>query len=149
MKSNCAFSRGCVYIQILHWPGSPAASCSPEQFKVAYGGYTFTMDTANEKTTRDAWEAFTQSQAYRCPRANAPCFRPDEQPGALIHRGGQVFVNTYWPVDVPRSWGRAPFLDHLSGTPGRTRPPDSALLHGRMRATQGRKSPMGTLVGGK
>jgi hypothetical protein len=106
---------GCVYIQDLHRVLVPGGvMLKPEQFKVAYGGYTFTMDTANEKTTRDAWEAFTQSQAYRCPRANAPCFRPDEQPGALIHRGGQVFVNTYWPVDVPRKVGdAAPFLDHL------------------------------------
>lgn len=107
---------GCVYIQDLHRVLVPGGvMLKPEQFKVAYGGYTFTMDTANEKTTRDAWEAFTQSQAYRCPRANAPCFRPDEQPGALIHRGGQVFVNTYWPVDVPRKVGDpTPFLVHLA-----------------------------------
>ena len=106
---------GCVYIRDLHRVLVPGGNMlKPEQFKVAYGGYTFTMDTANEKTTRDAWEAFTQSQAYRCPRADSTCFRPDEAPGALIHRGGQVFVNTYWPVDVPRKVGDAtPFLDHL------------------------------------
>ena len=106
---------GCVYIRDLHRVLVPGGNMlKPEQFKVAYGGYTYTMDTANEKTTRDAWEAFTQSQAYRCPRVNAPCFRPDEHPGAIIHRGGQVFVNTYWPVDVPRKVGDAtPFLDHL------------------------------------
>lgn len=106
---------GCVYIRDLHRVLVPGGNMlKPEQFKVAYGGYTFTMDTANEKTTRDAWEAFTQSQAYRCPRADSTCFRPDEAPGALISRGGQVFVNTYWPVDVPRKVGdAAPFLDHL------------------------------------
>lgn len=37
------------------------------QFDVMYGGFTFTMDNANEKTTRSAWKAFTQNQAYRCP----------------------------------------------------------------------------------
>lgn len=107
---------GCVYVQDLHRVLVPGGvMLKPEQFKVYFGGYTFTMDTANEKTTRDAWEAFTQSQAYRCPRANAPCFRPDEPPGALIHRGGQVFVNTYWPVEVPRKVGDgAPFLNHLA-----------------------------------
>lgn len=107
---------GCVYIQDLHRVLVPGGvMLKPEQFKVAYGGYTFTMDTANEKTTRDAWEAFTQSQAYRCPRANAPCFRPDMPPGAIIQRGGQTFVNTYWPVEVPRKVGDAtPFLTHLA-----------------------------------
>lgn len=107
---------GCVYIQDLHRVLVPGGNMlKPEQFKVAYGGYTFTMDTANEKTTRDAWEAFTQSQAYRCPRANAPCFRPDMPPGALIQRSGQTFVNTYWPVEVPRIAGDGtPFLNHLA-----------------------------------
>jgi hypothetical protein len=107
---------GCVYIQDLHRVLVPGGvMLKPEQFRVAYGGYTFTMDTANEKTTRDAWEAFTQSQAYRCPRADSPCFRPDMPPGAIIQRGGQTFVNTYWPVEVPRKVGDAtPFLTHLA-----------------------------------
>jgi len=107
---------GCVYVQDLHRVLVPGGNMlKPEQFKVAYGGYTFTMDTANEKTTRDAWEAFTQSQAYRCPRADSPCFRPDQPPGAIIQRGGQTFVNTYWPVEVPRLAGDGtPFLAHLA-----------------------------------
>jgi len=107
---------GCVYVRDLHRCLVPGGNLlKPEQFKVHFGGYTFTMDTANEKTTRDAWEAFTQSQAYRAPRADAPCFRPDLEPGALVSRGGQVFVNTYWPVDVPRKTGDAtPFLEHLA-----------------------------------
>lgn len=107
---------GCVYVQDLHRVLVPGGvMLKPEQFKVHFGGYTFTMDAANEKTTKDAWEAFTQSQAYRCPRANAPCFRPDMPPGALVQRGGQTFVNTYWPVDVPRKAGDgSPFLTHLA-----------------------------------
>jgi len=107
---------GCVYVQDLHRVLVPGGvMLKPEQFKVHFGGYTFTMDAANEKTTKDAWEAFTQSQAYRCPRANAPCFRPDMPPGSLVQRGGQTFVNTYWPVDVPRKAGDgSPFLNHLA-----------------------------------
>lgn len=107
---------GCVYIRDTHRVLVPGGNLlKPEQFKVAYGGYTFTMDTANEKTTRDAWEAFTQSQAYRCPRADSACFRPDQAPGALVKRGGQLFANTYWPVEVERKVGDAtPFLSHLS-----------------------------------
>jgi len=107
---------GCVYIRETHRVLVPGGvMLKPEQFKVTYGGYTFTMDTANEKTSRDAWEAFTQNQAYRCPRADSPCFRPDMPPGAIIQRGGQTFVNTYWPVEVPRKVGDAtPFLTHLA-----------------------------------
>jgi hypothetical protein len=106
---------GCVYVRDLHRVLVPGGNMlKPEQFKVHFGGYTFTMDAANEKTTRDSWEAFTQSQAYRAPRADAPCFRPDLEPGTLVSRGGQVFVNTYWPVEVPRKTGDAtPFLAHL------------------------------------
>ncbi len=107
---------GCVYVQDLHRVLVPGGvMLKPEQFKVHFGGYTFTMDAANEKTTRDAWEAFTQSQAYRAPRADSPCFRPELAPGALVPRGGQVFVNTYWPVEVPRIAGDVTlFLTHLA-----------------------------------
>ena len=70
------------------------------------------------------------------PRADSPCFRPDMPPGAIIQRGGQTFVNTYWPVEVPRKTGDAtPFLTHLAESlAGRTRPLYPALLHGRLRA---------------
>jgi hypothetical protein len=106
---------GCVYIQDIHRVLVPGGQLlKSEQFKVMYGGYTFTLDNANEKTTRDAWEAFTQSQAFRAPRANAPCFRPDLPPAAMIERGGVMYANTYWPVNVPRKHGDpAPFLAHL------------------------------------
>jgi hypothetical protein len=106
---------GCVYIRELHRVLVPGGSMlKPEQFKVAFGGYTFTMDNANEKTSRDAWEAFTQSQAYRCPRVDGTCFRPDLSPGSIVQRGGQSFVNTYWPVEIARKPGDAtPFLVHL------------------------------------
>jgi hypothetical protein len=106
---------GCVYVRDIHRVLVPGGLLlKPDQFKVNYGGYVFQMDTSNEKTTRDAWEAFTQSNAYRCPRADSSCFKPDLPAGALIERGGQVFTNTYWPVEVPRKVGDpTPFLIHL------------------------------------
>ncbi len=107
---------GCVYIQDQHRVLVPGGVLlKPEQFKVAYGGYSLTMDAENNKTTKDAWEAFTQSQAYRCPRATSTCFKPNKPSGALINVSGQLFANTYWPVDVPRKVGDAtPFLNHLA-----------------------------------
>lgn len=107
--------KGCVYVRDLHKVLVPGGMLlKPDQFKVHFGGYSFPMDISNERTSRDAWEAFTQSQATRCPRADSACFRPDMAPGAIIERGGQKQVNTYWPVEVPRKVGDAgPFLDHL------------------------------------
>lgn len=109
------FFKGCVYVRELHRALIPGGiMLKPEQFKVHFGGYTFPLDSANERSTRDAWEAFTQSQSLRCPRADLPCFKPDQEPGAIINRGGQTFVNTFWPVSVPRKVGDAsPFLNHL------------------------------------
>lgn len=37
------------------------------QFKVLFGGYTFALDNLNERTTRDAWRAFTDNAAFRPP----------------------------------------------------------------------------------
>lgn len=106
---------GCVYIQDIHRVLIPGGHIlKPEQFKVYFGGYTFTMDNANEKTTKDAWEAFTQNQALRAPKVNSSIFQPDLGPGAIVERNGMRFVNTYWPVDVPRKVGDIePFLTHL------------------------------------
>lgn len=113
--AQCDIFEGCVYVQDIHRVLVPGGVLlKPEQFKVAYGGYTYGMDNANERTTRDSWEAFTQSQAFRCPRVASACFKPDMPPGAIVTRGGQQQVNTWWPVEVPRMVGDAtPFLEHL------------------------------------
>lgn len=107
---------GCVYVRSLHRVLVPGGVLlKPEVFKVNYGGYTFIMDAANEKTTRDPWEAFTQSQAFRCPRVDSVAFKPDLEACAIVSRGGQTFVNTYWPIETPRHLGDAsPFLNHLA-----------------------------------
>ena len=106
---------GCVYVQEAHKVFMPGGvMLKPDQFKVQFGGYTFTLDNANDKTTRDSWEAFTQNQSYRAPRATGTCFKPGETPGGLIEQGGQIFVNTYWPVNVARQVGDvSPAMDHL------------------------------------
>lgn len=109
---------GCVYVQDAHKILAPGGVLlKPDQFRVAFGGYTFTLDNANEKTTRDAWEAFTQNQALRFPKATSTCFRPDRAAGEIIDRDGQTLVNTFWPVKVARKVGDAtPFINHLAKT---------------------------------
>lgn len=86
----------------------------PDQFRVMYGGYSFPMDNANERITRNAWEAVSESQLVKIPRANAVCFRPELPPAELIAEGGVTLVNMWSPIDVPSVAGDVgPFLRHI------------------------------------
>lgn len=107
---------GCVYVTALNQVLVPGGNTINEaRFKVLYGGRTFAMDAANERTTRNAWEAFTESQVFRHPRADSVCFRPDIAPSMIVSDAGRTRVNTYWPADTPRAVGDAgPFLRHLA-----------------------------------
>ncbi len=107
---------GCVYISSQNRALIPGgAILKPEAFRVRYGGFTFRLDAANSKTTRDAWEAWTQSQVLQCLQATGVCFRPELGERELVVINGQRFVNTYIPLSIPRLQGDAsPFLQHLA-----------------------------------
>lgn len=106
---------GCVYISSQNRALIPGgAILKPDAFRVRYGGFTFRLDNANQKTTRDAWEAWTQSQIHPCAQAFSTCFRPDKGERELVTINEQLFVNTYIPLSIPRVKGdAAPFLEHL------------------------------------
>jgi len=106
---------GCVYITDQHRVLVPGGQLlKREQFRVVFGGYAFGMDASNERTSRDAWEAFTESQVFRAPRTDGSCFRPDLAPGEIVRDAGRTRVNTWWPIDVPRTPGDPSlFFDHL------------------------------------
>jgi hypothetical protein len=106
---------GCVYIADDHKILVPGGyTLNPERFKVMYGGYSMPMDIGNERVTRNAWEAFTESQALRHPRADTSCFKPDLAPGEVIIKDGQRLANIYWPVTTPRVQGDpSRFLWHI------------------------------------
>lgn len=108
--------RGCTYIADAHKVLVPGgALLNPDRFRVMFGGYTFPLDQENRNKTRDSWEAFTQSQAYRSPRADGATFRPDLAPGAIVEVEGQRLANVWWPVNVARQVGDVtPFLRHLA-----------------------------------
>jgi hypothetical protein len=110
------FFKGCVYVTDLNKVLVPGGYLrNQDRFKVIYGGYTFAMDAMNERTTRNAWEAFTESQVLRRPVADSVCFMPTKPAGALIQEAGRVRVNMWVPVEVPRKTGDAgPFLRHLT-----------------------------------
>lgn len=111
-----ALFSGCVYIQDRHRVLTPGGHLlKPDQFRVIFGGYTYALDAVNERVTRNAWEAFTESQVLRAPKADTICFKPDKAPGAIINDAGRTRVNTWWPAEVRRLQGDAsPFLRHLA-----------------------------------
>ena len=108
--------RGCSYVCDRHSVLVPGGYLlRPDQFRVMFGGYTFVMDLDGERTSRDPWEAFSQSQALRAPKADSSCFRPDKAAGAILDFDGQAKANLWWPVETPRMTGdAAPFLRHLA-----------------------------------
>lgn len=107
---------GCVYVMDAHRILMPGGTMlKPDQFRVMFGGFSFPMDPGNERISRNAWECFTESQAFRAPRVDSSCFRPDQPPGAILRGGGQALVNTYWPIETPKTPGDvSPFLAHLA-----------------------------------
>lgn len=105
----------CVYVKNVGrvlMPGS--GLLNEKQFRVLFGGYTFAMDDVNQRTTRNAWEAFTENQMLRPPMADRVCFRPDLPAMTIVDDAGKRRVNTYEPAAVPRVKGDAgPFWAHL------------------------------------
>jgi len=107
--------KGCVYVQDIHRILVPGGfMLKSDQFNATFGGYVFQMDETGDVTTRKAWDAFTESQVVRFPKASSTCFRPTEPEGKLFNYEGRVLVNCYSPVITPRQQGDpSPFLEHL------------------------------------
>lgn len=107
---------GCVYVTDLHSVLTPSGSILDSgRFNVVYGGFVYPLDERGDKTTRKAWEAFTESQCIRFPKADTTVFRPDLASGEFVNQNGQIAVNAYAPVLTPRVVGDvSPFLNHLS-----------------------------------
>ena len=106
----------CVYVAEINRVFTPnGATLKSEQFNAMYGGYNFMIDTDGDKTTKKAWEAFTESQCVAFPKADAFCFRPQSPTGSIIESDGWRYVNTYVPLDIPTVAGDiTPFNIHLA-----------------------------------
>ena len=109
-----ALFKGCCYVRDIHKVFTPDGGLlKPDQFKAVYGGYVFALDTINDKVTKNAWEAFTESQCTHFPKVHSTCFRPEEESGAIINEESRTMVNTYVPIDVVMTQGDVtPFLKH-------------------------------------
>lgn len=85
-----------------------------EQFNALYGGYVFTLDDTNEKTTKKAWEAFTESQAYSFCKVFDIIYDADTQFGSIIVEDGIRYVNAFKPSDDAGAEGDVSvFLTHV------------------------------------
>ena len=106
---------GCYYISEQHKVLAPGGKLyKPEQFNAVLGGHCWVMDNRNERTTRKAFEAFTENQVYRPTVADGLAFRPDLPYGTVIDTEGRRRVNAYWPANVRRVRGDPlRFLQHL------------------------------------
>lgn len=109
------FFKGCIYVAEMHRVlGLGGKLYKPESFNAVYGGYSFVMDGRNEKTTRKAFEAFTENQVVRPTVVDGLAFRPDLPFGTVIETEGRKRANSYWPANVRRVAGDiGPFLTHL------------------------------------
>ncbi len=106
---------GCFYVQDEHKIMVPGgALLKDKQFKATYGGYSFIMDSNNERVVRNAWEVFTESQAIRFPRVISTCFKPNLPAGEIIKKDERTLVNIWSPISPPRVEGYPDkFITHL------------------------------------
>lgn len=109
------YFKGCTYIKELQTVLTPNGSMlKPMAFKSSYGGYVFALDAIGDKTSKNAFEVFTESQAWFFPKADRISFAPDKPSGVVYKQGGYHYVNAYVPIDTPKIKGDASrFTDHI------------------------------------
>lgn len=97
-------------------------------FKVIYGGRKFALD--DQKTTRNAWEAFTQFPSWAPPMVDGRCFRPELPPLKVVEDNGRLLVNTYIPMHTNRNPGDiSPFMKLLEATYPRSEDRDILIAY--------------------
>lgn len=107
---------GCVYMLDRHRVFTPDGDqLNAERFNAIFGGYVFQLESnGSGKTTRKAWEAFTESQVISYPYAHGPCFRPELPTGQIVTEGGRRLVNVYVAAFGERIAGDiSQFLEHV------------------------------------
>lgn len=107
---------GCVYVQGLNKVLTPdGALQGRDTFNAVWGGFSFQIDDGGQKTTKKAFEAFTESQVVQFPSVHSTTFRPDLPMGDIFEEEGQLLVNTFQPIDTRREAGDpSRFLSHLA-----------------------------------
>jgi hypothetical protein len=103
---------GCVWVEEDKKVLCPdGAMLDPDQFKVRYGGYEFQMQADGSRSTKDAFEAFTQNRMYQFPKVRSRDYNPQKPFGHIENNT----VNTFRPANVVKTQGDVgPFLDLLT-----------------------------------
>lgn len=97
---------GCFYLADTHRVLVPGGKIyRPDQFKAVFGGYTFVMDGSNSRTSRNAFEAFTENQVFRPPIVDGTAFKPDLAYGTVITSEGRSRANMFCPAQVDKRPG--------------------------------------------
>jgi primase-polymerase (primpol)-like protein len=109
------YFKNCIYVRKQHRVFVPDGDLlKPDQFRASYGGRTFVMEPNGKRTTRNAFEAFTENQVVQQKEAHGTCFRPELETGIIINEESRKLVNVYVPIITKRSAGDpSPFLKHL------------------------------------
>lgn len=109
------FFAGCIYVQDRNDMLLPNGDLIDQaRFNAIYGGYTFSLDNDNDRTTRSAWEAFLNSEIIRFPRVEGTCFDPRLEYQQVVERAGRRWVNVYKEAKVNRRPGdTSRFMDLL------------------------------------
>lgn len=88
--------KDCVYVAAHHKILTPEGlMLKPDQFNSTYGGYVFSLDDTNEKNTKKAWEAFTESQCYSFNKVFDIIYNPDLPFGAITSEEDIKYVNAF------------------------------------------------------
>lgn len=96
---------GCVYVADRHKVLTPRGLLDQGRFNAVYGGWSFSLTADNQKTTRKAWDAFTESMIMRFPKVESTCFRPELGYLHVVTEGSVRRVNTYRDIETPRVQG--------------------------------------------
>lgn len=113
IEQQIDYFKGCCYVAESNTVFIPNGTfLKPSAFKTCYGGYIFALDSGNEKTTTNAFEAFTESQVINWRIADATIFRPEIPSCSIIEDEGLKLLNTYVPIETKRIKGDpSPFLN--------------------------------------
>jgi len=111
LHAQIAHFKNCVYVIQRHKVFSRKYGLlKPDQFRAVYGGYDFAVRA--EGKTRNAFEAFTETQLTDFPQVYGTRFRPGEE--LIVKEEGLEYVNTYVAPSVEAVEGDVtPFVELL------------------------------------
>jgi len=112
------FFKGMVYVKALNrvYISSSGEFMDQSTFKNSFAGYSFSLDSGNDKTTDDPWRAFVGNKTLRWPKVNRVDLNP-ERLGENVYieeETGHKVANIYRPPNRPIIAGDpGPYLDML------------------------------------